>query len=400
MKKLSKIIAAFTILVTLLVTTGVPIFASSKTNLSIAKLVTGTTTALSGAKLVIKSADGTNVAAWTSGQTPYGLALADGTYTLSETAAPTGYQKAAAITFKVVNGRVYEQVGDAWKLAASQTSGFSVSKLVLDASDVSSYCFKVNDQTAFGGDPAKLKASTTGVSGYSLTTITNSKLAGVLTHGYGTAPLPEGLTEAEFAKVTQAAVWQVLGYSVEHADFTSKMNTVYESLLTKTADEQVDVYSLNDASWQKVYAIHQKAPSELKLYDQKAETTAKSSAKKAAKATSSQTEKTVAATASSMASSTNTSAASSTSSTSSSQKASSSRASTSSSSAVINQKTTVTGQVEPIGGQGETGAIFTNATSKANELPQTGEDVVSLAVLGLVVLGFAGGMQHYNKKRA
>lgn len=400
MKKLSKIIAAFTILFTLLVTTGVPIFASSKTNLSIAKLVKGTTTALSGAKLVIKSADGTSVAAWTSGQTPYGLALADGTYTLSETAAPSGYQTAAAITFKVVNGRVYEKDGDAWKLAASQTSGFSVSKLVLDASDVSSYCFKVNDQTAFGGDPAKLKASTTGVSGYSLTTITNSKLAGVLTHGYGTAPVPEGLTEAEFAKVTQAAVWKVLGYSVDNADFTSKMKAVYESLLTKTSDEQVDVYSLSDADWQKVYAIHQKAPSELKLYDQKAETATESCTKKAAKATSSKTEKTVAAPASSTTSSTNTSSASSTSSTSSSQSTSSSSASASSSSAIINQKTTVTSQAEPTGGQGETGAIFTNATSKANELPQTGEDVVSLVVLGLVVLGFAGGMQHFNKKRA
>ena len=62
-------------------------------------------TELPGAKLEIRNAAGEVVEEWTSTNTPHiVVGLADGTYTLTETTAPDGYEKAENITFVVNDG--------------------------------------------------------------------------------------------------------------------------------------------------------------------------------------------------------------------------------------------------------------------------------------------------------
>ena len=60
---------------------------------------------LVGAKLTIKKGNDT-IASWTSTANPYEITLDEGTYTLTETQAPTGYKVAESITFTVANNQV------------------------------------------------------------------------------------------------------------------------------------------------------------------------------------------------------------------------------------------------------------------------------------------------------
>ena len=81
-----------------------------KSKISISKQDITTKTELPGAKLVLKNSNGSVVEEWTSGSTPHVIskALAAGTYTLTETIAPTGYQVSTeTIKFTVdANGNV------------------------------------------------------------------------------------------------------------------------------------------------------------------------------------------------------------------------------------------------------------------------------------------------------
>ena len=54
----------------------------------------------------VKMVAGEKAVTWTSGSTQLKLALPDGTYTLSETAVPSGYKEITTITFKIENGKV------------------------------------------------------------------------------------------------------------------------------------------------------------------------------------------------------------------------------------------------------------------------------------------------------
>lgn len=66
---------------------------------------------LPGAKLQLTDADGSIVATWTSGDTPKEIDKLDaGDYTLTETAAPEGYEIAESVTFKV------DAIGDIQKV--------------------------------------------------------------------------------------------------------------------------------------------------------------------------------------------------------------------------------------------------------------------------------------------
>ena len=61
---------------------------------------------LPGAKLTVTDASGKLIDRWTSSNVAHVIdGLADGTYTLTETTAPTGYERAESITFHVVNGK-------------------------------------------------------------------------------------------------------------------------------------------------------------------------------------------------------------------------------------------------------------------------------------------------------
>lgn len=62
---------------------------------------------LPGAKLVITDANGKTVDSWTSTDEPHVIAvMEDGEYVLTEITAPSGYEKAESITFRVVDGVV------------------------------------------------------------------------------------------------------------------------------------------------------------------------------------------------------------------------------------------------------------------------------------------------------
>lgn len=68
---------------------------------------------LEGADLVIRDESGAVVSSWTSGKEAHKIKLTAGTYTLTETAAPDGYQTAESITFTVgEDGKVTGGSGD------------------------------------------------------------------------------------------------------------------------------------------------------------------------------------------------------------------------------------------------------------------------------------------------
>ena len=66
---------------------------------------------LPGAKLELRDSDGNLVDSWVSEAAPHIVkGLEDGTYTLTETTAPDGYDKAEEVTFTVKDGKVAEEV--------------------------------------------------------------------------------------------------------------------------------------------------------------------------------------------------------------------------------------------------------------------------------------------------
>ena len=87
-------------------------------NVVVSKVAAGSTsTELAGAKLNITDADGNEIASWTSTGTSKEVTVGyDKTYTLTEDAAPAGYDIANAITFRIKDDGTLEiKEGDVWK---------------------------------------------------------------------------------------------------------------------------------------------------------------------------------------------------------------------------------------------------------------------------------------------
>ncbi|MDO5156182.1 MAG: SpaA isopeptide-forming pilin-related protein, partial [Eubacteriales bacterium] len=92
-----------------------------KTKVKISKQAVGGGSELVGAKLVVKNSSGTQVASWTSGTSKKEIELAEGTYTLTETTAPDGYEVAETMTFKIEKGVVYVKDGSSFKQVTDST---------------------------------------------------------------------------------------------------------------------------------------------------------------------------------------------------------------------------------------------------------------------------------------
>lgn len=83
----------------------------SKTNVQFSKVEVGGSTELPGAEFRIEGTDfegyDINPIVWTSGDAPHSVQLKDGTYTLTETKAPDGYQVSDPIRFAIKRGQAY-----------------------------------------------------------------------------------------------------------------------------------------------------------------------------------------------------------------------------------------------------------------------------------------------------
>ncbi|WP_026506294.1 SpaA isopeptide-forming pilin-related protein [Butyrivibrio sp. NC3005] len=84
-----------------LITADAPV--NNKVNIKVSKTAINGTSELPGATLTITSSNGNTVDTWTSTEQMHEVKLTDGEYTLTETTAPSGFEKAESIGFKIEN---------------------------------------------------------------------------------------------------------------------------------------------------------------------------------------------------------------------------------------------------------------------------------------------------------
>lgn len=176
-------------------------------------------TALKGAQLRIshKDANGADVidAEWTSDGTVHTADLPAGDYTLTETTAPEGYDKAADQTFTVKAPENPAPTDYSFTTQSSLTSGALVSK---DASKTVSpvYCFNLRKSSPTSGlDYTRVEGSATAFSQLAQRARPGTDLyqdvLRVLYNGYpnNKAGIQQkyNLSDLEFAKATQYAIW-------------------------------------------------------------------------------------------------------------------------------------------------------------------------------------------------
>ncbi len=105
------------------VTTVTMVDEMTENSISISKVDITGGAELEGARLEIKNASGNVVDSWTSTKTAHKVTLTMGTYTLTETTAPDGYDVAESITFTVdANGKVNNSDTVTMKDASKRTS--------------------------------------------------------------------------------------------------------------------------------------------------------------------------------------------------------------------------------------------------------------------------------------
>lgn len=176
-------------------------------------------TALKGAQLRIshKDANGADVidAEWTSDGTVHTADLPAGDYTLTETTAPEGYDKAADQTFTVKAPENPAPTDYSFTTQSSLTSGALVSK---DASKTVSpvYCFNLRKSSPTSGlDYTRVEGSATAFSQLAQRARPGTDLyqdvLRVLYNGYpnNKAGIQQkyNLSDLEFAEATQYAIW-------------------------------------------------------------------------------------------------------------------------------------------------------------------------------------------------
>ncbi|WP_212781169.1 thioester domain-containing protein [Lactobacillus corticis] len=142
------------------------------------------------------------------------------------------------------------------KADSTSSTTYTAQKVYPNSSDLTKYYFTINGEVGYCADPTKQMPSEFGSSGYSLTTEQNANLAGVLENGYGYADTPDGLSDAEFAQVTQYAVWHVLGYDFSHSSFSTAIEEVYNDLISSSdASKTVNFYTPSDSYLQGIVTL-------------------------------------------------------------------------------------------------------------------------------------------------
>ena len=102
-------------------TLGMIVMQNTRTKVVVSKREKDKTAELAGALLLVQDKDGKDVVSWTTSTRKKSVReLAVGEYKLVEKSAPTGYDKAADISFRVnADGTVEVKSGDEWQVAAN-----------------------------------------------------------------------------------------------------------------------------------------------------------------------------------------------------------------------------------------------------------------------------------------
>lgn len=232
-------------------------------------------TALKGAQLRIshKDANGADVidAEWTSDGTVHTADLPAGDYTLTETTAPEGYDKAADQTFTVKAPENPAPTDYSFTTQSSLTSGALVSK---DASKTVSpvYCFNLRKSSPTSGlDYTRVEGSATAFSQLAQRARPGTDLyqdvLRVLYNGYpnNKAGIQQkyNLSDLEFAEATQYAIWY---YTDSRPIVPHPYSDAVQALVDSTANipsgQTLDIYKTSNDQYQNLLAteFHQATP--------------------------------------------------------------------------------------------------------------------------------------------
>ena len=231
--------------------------------------------ALKGAQLRIshKDANGADVtdAEWTSDGTVHTADLPAGDYTLTETTAPEGYDKAADQTFTVKAPEDPTPTDYSFTTQSSLTSGALVSK---DASKTVSpvYCFNLRKSSPTNGlDYTRVEGSATAFSQLAQNARPGTDLyqdvLRVLYNGYpnNKAGIQQkySLSDLEFAKATQYAIWyDTDSRPVVQHPYSDAVQALVDSTANIPSGQTLDIYKASNDQYQNLLAteFHQATP--------------------------------------------------------------------------------------------------------------------------------------------
>ncbi|MDO5156183.1 MAG: SpaA isopeptide-forming pilin-related protein, partial [Eubacteriales bacterium] len=196
--------------------------AYGKKKVKISKQAVGGGAELAGAKLTVKDSNGQIVKSWTSGSAKQEIELAEGTYTLTETTAPNGYEIAETMTFKIEKGVVYVKDGSSFKKVTSDT-------VVMYDAKKGKKTVKISKQAVGGGAElagAKLTVKdSTGKEVASWTSGTSKK----------EIQLEEGIyTLTEITAPDGYEVAETMTFKIEKGDVSVKKGATYEKVTDDT----------------------------------------------------------------------------------------------------------------------------------------------------------------------
>ena len=232
-------------------------------------------TALKGAQLRIshKDANGADVidAEWTSDGTVHTADLPAGDYTLTETTAPEGYDKAADQTFTVKAPENPAPTDYSFTTQSSLTSGALVSK---DASKTVSpvYCFNLRKSSPTSGlDYTRVEGSATAFSQLAQRARPGTDLyqdvLRVLYNGYpnNKAGIQQkyNLSDLEFAEATQYAIWYYTdSRPVVPHPYSDAVQALVDSTANIPSGQTLDIYKTSNDQYQNLLAteFHQATP--------------------------------------------------------------------------------------------------------------------------------------------
>ena len=232
-------------------------------------------TALKGAQLRIshKDANGADVidAEWTSDGTVHTADLPAGDYTLTETTAPEGYDKAADQTFTVKAPEDPTSTDYSFTTQSSLTSGALVSK---DASKTVSpvYCFNLRKSSPTSGlDYTRVEGSATAFSQLAQRARPGTDLyqdvLRVLYNGYpnNKAGIQQkyNLSDLEFAEATQYAIWYYTdSRPVVPHPYSDAVQALVDSTANIPSGQTLDIYKTSNDQYQNLLAteFHQATP--------------------------------------------------------------------------------------------------------------------------------------------